>query len=826
MEFSTDSSKKIEAEFADVLFSYLLGDSDHLGVAQALGEIAARKDVELVKKKSKNTNFSLESQLWDLAYYLVENRERQIPVTDHYDTLSKKFNSSSAFLDNYLNNNSSLKEIWIIMYWIQSNLYTLEAPQELKSAKWNNTKLKLLELNLPLAFKVSNDGSNLVSSLDYDAPLREGKALAAADSEDDRQFFYRLYSLILRKKDEEALELCQQTGNWTYYMILQGVHDYLDPLIDTTIGAGLNEEAQGIKNRSLWISNCYSLAQDSEDKYQRGLMEYLSGGVKYNLELNKGNWEYSLLVYLNAFLMNKLDDHLVDLGLVQDHKVNELYNCNNIEDILTEVSNLPEMKLVSANNLRQLMGSLMVDRVPELIDSFLSEDYNYRVLEATERSVYSDMDDEITDITEDSEIKYKDDEADYEETYDELEQILADDPHYDNYNVYLLRVFVHLAIYLKLVGYSQVTSVQLVALVKLYLKKLFKKGEFDILPIYIKVIPVESEQDFLVQKSIYSYYLSKILLLENRLKQIKTCQILEINNLKEILLDTVDIISSRYEEYYLRFMGVNKDLVVISDDVSEVDQIYMHSIDYFLNFKSLKTNAVESINQIFTKFILSGKISSALEFYRSYDFRDIIKNADVEINVATNAIMDDIDESNKLQLDQYYTSRKHLFSFLSIIENGLLLLHKYDEYLLEKNLNPAQQSSANLVGWKNKIIKEDLVRMFIDPLKDLIFNQLVTLEISDNHDLNTYFKNLYVPFFVISLHKTLVNSRFCDAPNASDAVVSIGNKFLKQAIDISVKVANGKNGFIQYFQKSNRLKEYLTLIAECSAIAGEDIIYY
>ncbi|GMM37320.1 Nup84 protein [Saccharomycopsis crataegensis] len=855
--------KSIDEEFGESLYSQLLSHDQSIGLPQIFARITSLFDVKLLQQESLNKSFNLETKLWDLAGSLMETRmdNYEDSAMDISQSLSKKFNSNYSFLDNFMDNNKELQEIWTIINWIKRNLMNLELDQAPKdSNKWLNTKLALQENNISKFYaSQSNSKPWMVNKLDYDAIIRQNKLIDPKDMENDLSFFKKLYFLVLTSNHVGALELCEETNNWTHYMILQGLTQYSDPVVDED--ADTDDVPQGIKEKYLWRRNCFKLSQysKSDNEYEKCLFEYLSGGIEKNLQLNRDDWETSLLVYLNGFLTKTLENYLIDIQKVDDPQplsVPELSNIKSINDILLDLSMLPGLKEASENSLRKLMGSLMLGNVASTISSFLNQEWNSKVLNATTSGdIYSDLDDDITDLTDYSQITYSDQDGDYEESAEELEGILATDPHYDNQNTYLLRVLVHLAIYLRFINdFSSVTDENLTALIKLYLKRTFKKCNYRLIPVYMKLLPVFNEEQSIEFRKIYSYYLSKLIKRENRIEQIKACQHLELIGLREILIDTVNIIINKYNNYYMSFVNNIKKKsgsVMVNDDVvTDIDKIYYTSIEWLLEYSNMNHVAIAYIVQIFTNFLLSGKIRSMIEFYKSYNFSEIIKQADVEVEIFNAKLGNGSDtESNndnsdtddiKIALSDadvrfsevYQTNRTHLFNFLKLIKEGFINVYGYEEYLIGNNLNPAKVNLYNnieLAKWRNQIVKDELNKLYFSPLKTLIRENLMNLTISADLETNELFKSLYVPYFIISFHKMLVNSRFCDFPGASgDILNKIGKEsgnFLKQAINMSTMVASSRYNFTKYFQRTNRLKEYLKLIAECSALAGESVIY-
>lgn len=877
----------VELSFGHVLLEWLLirkRDHDEIFASDLVDKfknITFPLDKQLIEQNSLNNYYHLETKLWDLVDTLISQRcnlydsmeedcsfnteNNSIGIENGTNTieanndsiynnfnkpLSKKFNSNALFTQNLILKNKQLQELQTIIEWITSNLmYSDSNLSPLDSNKWLNSKLEFQEEQTSSsmqfgAFGNSNSNkpaTNVITKFDPDSTIRQSdKQLHPSDAKNDDIFFEKLYNFIINKDTANAFTICQDTNNWTHFMMLQGMFTYLDPIIDkfsnidiTNCDSEMNVTTQGIKNIQLWRLSCLSLSDYSPNLFEKCLFEYLAGGVKYNLLLNKHDWDRSLLIFVSALLNKEINEHLKSIKKMSNDEnnqivVDEVSNINSVQDILNALSD--KLPIQSLNNFRVLMSGILINDISGIVDTFLNYGFNLKILQSANNGLlqYSDLADDISDLNDDLLDKDEDDEDFIELTTDQLELLLEKNPNHDAHHIYLLRVLVHLSIHLQLIRKGfYIDDYQFTSLIKLYLRRLFIKKLYELIPVYISFLPVDNNEQVIQRQCILSYYYSKLFVSKNRFIQIIEAKRYDIFDLKQILLRTVDLVIFKYGKAYGLANDEKLGIVINETEVSGNDRIFFNSIDWLIIHGGMNIDTIRYINKIFNCLLLNGKIKAILEFYSTYNFKDILKKADSEISLYM-AEMESSDESSdeenasiirskkKLVLENYEMNRSDLLSFIKLIETGFSLIYDYNDTYGSSNdilnantvvdkLNNPKFSSQ----YRSELLREEINTKYIQPLQKLIFEDLTSLKSEE-------VKNLYIPYFVITLHKLLINSR--QFGNSSDK----NNIFLKLAIRMSIKVAKE---FSVFFIESNRLKEYLKLVAECCALAGEKMIY-
>lgn len=807
------TSSPIEDVFADSVATALLGDSSPHEFPRFLLRMCLQFDVRETALQHRNRAYRLEAQLWDLVWELISYRaslKTQPPSPGPaLPPVPPPFVSNAPYLDTYLTHDTQMAELWRVDNWLRTNLVDLDANrQALGTQKWAHTRLSMQRSNIPLFTPMTPPKSPVLSSIDPDAPIRENKPLHTEDAAADAAFFRELYYLVLARRDAEALALCQDTGNWTAYMALQGLSEYADPLAD---GEG-DGHVTGIKNRSLWRQRCIALSTQTEG-YESAFYEFLGGGVTRGLEANFGKWEESFLVLVEAFLVRKLEERVAELrgtSFVGDAVVKQFSGIGELLGVLNET---PGLEAALIHNLRVLMSLVITDSLENTFASFLARDVNKRVLQAGSGEWYTDLDDSITDLS--PEVVEEDEEEDYEETESELEQILAQDENYDNFSSYLVRVLAHLAMYVDKVMGSRTTEAYKSALIRLYLRRLFKKGFYRLIPVYIAVLEEPEER-----VRIYGYYLSKIHGPVNREVQLRALSEFDFGDAQAILENAV--------QRGIFTWGGGDNLKVMEDEaVGEREQYLYRSIEWLTKGHLLYRKAVYYSVRIFFDLLFRGKIAACVAFYREFKFGEIVKKADMENTIAMVEEGSETEGSESSTTDEgegakneYEVSRAVLMELLHVVKEGFIRIVEFEQFLAERGLDYTKETEYSALRSRRWIgLKTELKERFIDPLRALVEK----LGHTDFGEESERFKVLYVPYFVISLHKMLVNTRFCDVVDLLDSVGFIGgSSFMREAVDLCVFVA--EEGLGDYFVKAGRMGEYLGLVGECAAEGGS-ILY-
>jgi len=159
-----------------------------------------------MQSKVENTEIaeeeiSLESErnTWRLIYCLYQNRISSAGLStqmEHDGPTNNNYISEKDVIENLYKSESYIREYQLIIDWLEKNALdqadkcpSIELFTD-KTVAWENTIHQLHNQNLGIAFSSSRP---LVSSLDPDAPIREGRPLHDLDREDDARLEKRMF---------------------------------------------------------------------------------------------------------------------------------------------------------------------------------------------------------------------------------------------------------------------------------------------------------------------------------------------------------------------------------------------------------------------------------------------------------------------------------------------------------------------------------------------------------------------------------------------------------------------------------------------------------
>ncbi|KAL6929931.1 hypothetical protein ACO0SA_001337 [Hanseniaspora valbyensis] len=209
----------------------------------------------------------------------------------------------------------------------------------------------------------------------------------------------------------------------------------------------------------------------------------------------------------------------------------------------------------------------------------------------------------------------------------------------------------------------------------------------------------------------------------------------------------------------------NQEIVSMNNTVTPTQKEMINCIDW-LTIASLNNEAIDLLLAFFKNVLINGSIGA---------FRLIIEKVNISKLIAI------------CQLDNRESD--------SIIINELLELNDCFKLLEEwhtmaKNINEVKNIS--IFAEKQKKLTEKLMHCVLNFFKD----------VTEDQNIHLYqIKVLYVPFFIIQLHKAL--------DFASDV---LGQKSLAEdALDLATIVAHEEKETYKLFQLSNKLEEYVRL---------------
>lgn len=277
-----------------------------------------------------------EVQTWDLLRRILPLRhlssltQAQIPrLQNLQDSSSPKDN-----LDYFLNTNSIAKERRAVLQWLQSNAssgpdidnLTRDLQQnadrgDIIAHGWLHTrssiKLKkritgwphLLDRQSLTISKshTTSSGTPMVTQLDPDAPLRQGKALQPQDEYFERAIWVGCFEHLRRGSGLEKIrEWCAERTELWRAVSVSGM------LLSEGDKAGDTFAETDPASLALWRRMCFGLArQGGSDDYERAVYGVLSGDIP-SVEKVASTWDDHLFVHYNALLRTQIDQFLME----------------------------------------------------------------------------------------------------------------------------------------------------------------------------------------------------------------------------------------------------------------------------------------------------------------------------------------------------------------------------------------------------------------------------------------------------------------------------------------------------------------------------------
>ncbi|XP_011497045.1 PREDICTED: nuclear pore complex protein Nup107 [Ceratosolen solmsi marchali] len=338
-----------------------------------------------IKSKVENSELSTEEislenerNTWRLIYCLYQNR---LDSTDFHSQMEMDniLNiSEKQVIDALYKNSRLIREFQLIIDWLEKN--ALDQADRLplienftdKTVAWENTLHQLQNIKSGITFASSRP---IISTMDPDAPIREGKPLHDLDREDDARLEKRMLIEVrcgrLQKAQALAIHCGQQWRaacllGWTPY------HDpnYINPLSDTKL------PIEGNPNRSLWKLCAWELSNDVRvGQYYRAIYSSLCGNVNQLLTI-ANSWQDGLWAYMKTLLDIKVEAEVrgfmpkTYIALPDEYWKGE----NTLDDIFDELeaSNNIVISAQASDPAHRIQKYLILDEVATLMDEIES----------------------------------------------------------------------------------------------------------------------------------------------------------------------------------------------------------------------------------------------------------------------------------------------------------------------------------------------------------------------------------------------------------------------------------------------------------------------
>lgn len=756
-----------EVQFSRALKNYRLsnGAASPFDLVDAFTDISAKRALAYSSQQDEYSEqefvqWDLETKLWHLVKILYSFRlaEKHIVSSKLYSSLAKK-------REEFLSKNPQVKELQLIIEWLQYNYAEpqLEIPQ---SAKWLHTKIAILNKSLS-ALTSDKLAENLVSHMDADAPVREGKSIKKEDADIDSQNFLSIYKLLVAGDLQRAIEVANETGNFTLALIILGARqDFIDPVLDEVetesddMDEDIPQEPSGLRHKLLWLQSVYKLSREPNlHPHERLIYSFLSGGdITENVKLAQASWEECLLLYLQQVCTHKLKEFIASLTPPDDQLDHVAYPSSQqstIQEILNTLLRNLALDKDSKDPFRVIMGSVMIDQ----LGTFLHKSFK------------------------------------------SSESQITDDPH-------ILRLLSHLSIFLVLIGRQEGAKTPTRILVR-YITYLPTVQLEDLVPIYVSFIPDEKDA-----RECYSLFLSSIIDPVKRSRQLEIFKSFESaswfdngtplssatedfaseneGKFQNVLKRTVERVMLETEPFYAATDG----LVLVEDESLDPTDVKLYrSVDWLYD-KNMYEDAISATRVIFRRFLLTGRLKAIKDFAKEKSFKTLLKNYDFDLHTKTLG-----GESPPATISE--EEKEELLQYDKLVET-LRLLDEWKQFV---------QGSSSPEVWKSKDIKQSIEKT-IGSLELIIHDWFSTLlKTSHNTTMTAVFReyrSIYIPYFVVELLQVLEQSRYNDW------------KYMKKAFGLINEVANDKkNDLLSCFINCGRLNEFVALTGKLAVVATE-----
>ncbi|XP_046740821.1 nuclear pore complex protein Nup107 isoform X2 [Diprion similis] len=330
--------------------------------------------VENTQVSEEEINLENERNTWRLVYCLYQHRVNSSNFESKIDLELKSNISEKDVIENLYRNEPSITEYQLIVDWLEKNasdqadsLPMMEHFTD-KTVAWENTLHQLQNRNTGITFKSSRP---IVTSLDPDAPIREGKPLHDLDKEDDVRLEKRMYLEVRCGRLQKAQSLSVHCGQpWRAACLLGWTphHDpnYTNPINNTKL------PIEGNPNRSLWKLCAWELSQDNRvGEHYRAIYASLCGNLNQLLCVSK-SWQDALWAHVKTLLDIKVEKEMRAEVLKSYTPMPEEYwkNEMTIEDVFDalQASKHSSIRTQSHKPDHLIQKYLILDEIPKLME--------------------------------------------------------------------------------------------------------------------------------------------------------------------------------------------------------------------------------------------------------------------------------------------------------------------------------------------------------------------------------------------------------------------------------------------------------------------------
>lgn len=199
----------------------------------------------------------------------------------------------------------TIRHAQVVLDWLQCNSAELipDLPTKVGyfsgKVSWENTFHSLC----------NGSTKKTVSSMDPDAPIREGKPLSELDAEDQDRLIKHVFALVRAGQVEEAQALCISAGQCWRAAALDGWRLHNDP---NYVNTDVREPIEGNAARGLWKRCCWEMCSSPYiSAEERALYGALSGNLSALLPVCN-TWHHLLWAHIKVHLDQCIEKELCE----------------------------------------------------------------------------------------------------------------------------------------------------------------------------------------------------------------------------------------------------------------------------------------------------------------------------------------------------------------------------------------------------------------------------------------------------------------------------------------------------------------------------------
>uniref|UniRef100_A0A060T2J3 Nuclear pore complex protein n=1 Tax=Blastobotrys adeninivorans TaxID=409370 RepID=A0A060T2J3_BLAAD len=768
-------------EFAKALEqARLRGFSDDaFDLLESYGKIATQTAIGLFEsghqQDQKYDDAELEIRLWKLAETIFGFRtcEKSTPPPIY------KFSSNAVVQENYMSSNTSARENWLLLTWLQQGLEIPNEPEDIRVVKWMYTKnqLRQSELNsrfnaaaparpsaLGFSANASVSPNDIVKHMDPDAPLRENKKIAQEDEEFDNTFFRYIFELLLGNHVEKAQKMCERTGNLSLKLAIRGTNEYIDPEID---GHALDvniigKEASGIDNKTLWRRMCYQMSQAAGiGPYERAVYGLLCGDLQSVLPLCD-SWEKQFIAYMLHIVYSEAEIPLLENGRISSNEqrlevpVSGVTSPRKVLDVLAH-SRDNSVRQQSENLLRNLIGAIINDTVG-LISQELSNELKNVMLG-------------IVDSNE-----------------------LVERPE-------VLRVCTHLILFLHQIDYNNndetanVDVESMAIIIRAYIQMLCMKSKEHLVPVYMSYLPDE------LAVETYSFLLANITDHNQRKNHLELGRKYNIN-MDDCVRAAVDRVFSETSDAYDMNRGSGVLEIELAEDVSATDLRLYRTAEWFVD-ASLWEDAVHSSVHVYRRFLLNGRVESSRQYGNRVAASLVLKKYDGQKaawSVGRTGLQGTISDTERVELMEY-----------DVLVNCLNAIQAWKDHYLPVVANGPVTAKEVSKEWQTGGL--ELIESAYDQIMSASMTWMTAAASNASEEeqaMMTSLRTIYVPYLLLCLVQVLTEGQL------------VHKRFLKSGVELANTVASDDSKLYTLFEASGNLALLVSKITDAFVDGIED----